>query len=69
METRWRAKILNYAKGGERPVHYGLVEDVYQYNSYGVQIDIPILIYHGGNDASVDVNQSVRFAESARMSS
>ena len=57
-------KFFNYAKGGERPVHYGLVEDVAQYESYGVQIDIPILIYHGRNDTSVDVNQSVKFAES-----
>ncbi len=56
--------FFNYAHGGELPVHYGLVEDVYQYDSYGVTIDIPILIYHGLNDASVDVNQSVGFAES-----
>jgi len=64
---KWRAagawSFFNYALDGERPVHFGLVEDIQQYDSYSVAVDIPMLIYHGKNDESVNYEQSVRFAE------
>ncbi|MFN8372514.1 MAG: YqiA/YcfP family alpha/beta fold hydrolase [Anaerolineae bacterium] len=53
----------HFGYGEERPLHYGLVEDIQRYDSYAVSIDQPILIYHGRHDESVDYHQSVRFAE------
>lgn len=47
----------------ERPLHYGLIEDVRKYDSYAVKIKQPILIYHGTRDESVDYQESVRFAQ------
>ena len=67
MLDQWREQgylsFFNYAAGGEKPVHYGLIEDVQGYNSYSVNVNIPIMIYHGKHDDSVDYTQSVRFAE------
>ncbi|MCA9914481.1 MAG: alpha/beta fold hydrolase [Anaerolineae bacterium] len=66
-EDQWRdagsMPFFNYATGGEVPVHYGLVADIKQYDSYAVQVDIPTLIYHGKKDQSVPYDQSTRFAE------
>ena len=65
---QWREQghmpFYNYATESERPVHFGFVEDVLRYDSWQVQLDIPMLIYHGKNDETVDYQQSVRFAES-----
>ncbi|MFW5692146.1 MAG: YqiA/YcfP family alpha/beta fold hydrolase [Chloroflexota bacterium] len=64
---RWRQQgyldYHHYAYDRPLPVHYGLVEDVAQYDSYAVEIEQPALIYHGLYDESVDYRQSVRFAE------
>lgn len=54
--------FYNYATSSERPVHYGLIEDIAHYDSFGVQVDVPTLIYHGKSDQSVNPQQSVRFA-------
>jgi uncharacterized protein len=54
--------VFHYAYGGERNLHYGLVEDVQQYDSDAVNLDLPILIFHGTHDESVDYTGSVRFA-------
>jgi hypothetical protein len=62
----WRARgYLNWfhhGYGEERKLHYGLVEDVQQYDSFAVTLEIPILIHHGKNDESVDFHHSVRYA-------
>jgi pimeloyl-ACP methyl ester carboxylesterase len=54
--------FFNYAAGGIRPVHYGLFEDLQGYESYGLQLELPMLIFHGQRDESVEVEQSIRFA-------
>jgi pimeloyl-ACP methyl ester carboxylesterase len=63
----WREKgyvmWYHFGFGEERPLHYGLVEDVRKYDSYAVKIEKPILIYHGTHDESVDHQESVRFAQ------
>lgn len=63
---QWREagsiSYFNYAVGEERPVHYGLAEDMLRYDSYAVKLDLPTLIYHGRHDDVVDHQQSVRFA-------
>lgn len=64
---RWRRDgffaLPHAASGEERPVHYGLVEDLRRYDSFAVEVELPILIYHGRRDESVPYRQSVRFAE------
>jgi hypothetical protein len=63
----WRQKgylsVFHFAYNEERRLHYGLVEDVRQYDSYAVSLDVPMLIYHGKNDASVPYQQSERYAQ------
>jgi len=63
----WKAAgslpFFNYATQSVRPVHYGLVEDIQQYDSNSVNLDLPIMIFHGRNDESVDHQQSVRYAK------
>lgn len=63
---RWRRDGFLYlphaASGEERPVHYGLVEDLRGYDSFAVDLEQPTLIYHGRRDDSVPYHQSVRFA-------
>lgn len=65
---RWRRDgffdLPRSTSGDERPVHYGLVEDLRGYDSFAVDLDLPILIYHGRRDESVPWRQSARFAES-----
>jgi hypothetical protein len=65
--ARWREtgahKFFNYAAGGLKAVHYGLFQDLQGYDSYALSLPQPILIFHGRNDESVDVEQSIRFAE------
>lgn len=64
---KWRRQgywlFYNYAQEKLLPVHFGLVEDIAQYNSYTTTVEIPILIYHGRHDASVPYEKSVRFAQ------
>lgn len=64
---RWRRdgflSLPHPASDGERPVHYGLVEDLRGYDSYAVDAAVPTLIYHGLEDESVPYQQSVRYAE------
>ncbi|MFQ5349195.1 MAG: YqiA/YcfP family alpha/beta fold hydrolase [Thermoanaerobaculia bacterium] len=65
--ARWRRDgyldLPHSASGEQRPVHYGLVEDLRRYDSYSAKLELPILIYHGRRDESVPYEQSVRFAE------
>ncbi len=66
-EEAWRKDghimWFHHGYGEERPLHYGLVEDIRKYDSYAVKLDKPILIYHGTHDESVNYQQSVRFAQ------
>jgi pimeloyl-ACP methyl ester carboxylesterase len=55
--------VYHYAYQKERPLHFGQAEDILEYDSYRVRVDIPILIFHGKHDQSVDYRQSIRFAE------
>jgi pimeloyl-ACP methyl ester carboxylesterase len=64
---RWRDDGVLYlphsASGEDRPVHYGLAEDLRDYDSFSVSLELPTLIYHGRRDESVPYQQSVQFAE------
>ena len=50
------------ASGEDRPVHYGLAEDLRGYDSFSIDLELPTLIYHGRRDESVPYRQSARFA-------
>lgn len=54
--------FYHFARDRMIPVHFGLVEDLAQYHSYEVNLDMPVLIYHGLNDESVSCKQSERYA-------
>ncbi len=64
---QWKAAgsipFYHYGYAVEKPVHYGLIEDLQQYDGYSVKLDIPIRIYHGRHDDSVDCQQSERYAQ------
>ena len=64
---KWRTQgewaFFNYATNDERRVHFGLVEDIQPYDSASVTVDVPVLIYHGRHDETVDYQQSVDFAD------
>lgn len=64
---KWREigelPVYHYAYQQKRPLSYGLIEDLAQYDDALLEIDIPVLVFHGQYDESVDVQQSVRFAE------
>ncbi len=63
----WQARgylpVRHYADGQLKHLHYGLMEDLYKYDSYAVRYETPTLLIHGKQDESVDYRQSVRFAE------
>lgn len=65
--AQWRERgwldVFNYATGGPERVQYGLVEDVVRYDAFAFDRPVPILIFHGRHDESVDYRQSVRFAQ------
>jgi hypothetical protein len=64
---KWRETgelaVYHYAYREERPLSYALIEDLAQYDDAVLEIDIPVLVFHGQHDESVDVQQSVHFAE------
>lgn len=63
---QWREKgslaIEHFHHNRKIDVHYGLIEDLEQYDSYSVPFDIPAIIIHGKNDESVSFQYSVDFA-------
>lgn len=60
-QTGWH-EFYNYRDQAPRPVHYALMNDAATYNSYAVQLALPMLVVHGLHDESVSYEQSVRFA-------
>lgn len=67
-QARWQQAgsmpVFHHAHEREIPVHYGFIEDVARYDSWGLQFSQPTLILHGQQDASVPYTDSERFARS-----
>ena len=67
-EQIWRergsAPVLDLESGVEVPVHYRFVEELREFDSSAVRLDIPTLIVHGIDDEVVPSAQSRDFAES-----
>ncbi len=53
--------FYHYGYDDVRLVHYGLVQDLFNYNSHAASLSIPAQIYHGRNDASVPYSHSEQF--------
>jgi uncharacterized protein len=61
-ETGWM-DVLHFASNTPRPLHYGYYEDLQNYDTWGLRVDVPILIYHGLRDQTIDVIDTARFAQ------
>jgi uncharacterized protein len=66
--ARWRATnrldVFHYAHGGTRPLGFALYEDAQRYDTFTTAVDVPILIFQGRADESVDPEMVRRFARS-----
>jgi len=47
-------RIFHYALDEERDVGFGLYEDAAQYDAHAVDLDIPMLVFQGRQDDTVD---------------
>ena len=61
-ESGW-LDLYNYATGQPERLHYGLLEDIARYEAYAFDRLIPITIFHGKRDESVDYHHSVTFSQ------
>ena len=56
--AQWKAtnelNVFHYAYGRHLPVHYTLYEDAGRYDSLHASLEIPIQVFQGGRDTSVD---------------
>lgn len=63
---QWRnsgsLEVFHYGEGRPAPLGYQLIEDAAQYEDYP-DVEQPVLIFHGKNDASVPAEYSVSFAQ------
>ncbi len=63
-QTEGTIEVYHYGYQKRLPLHYGLIEDLRGYDAYAADTyGVPILIFHGQNDETVDPQQSQRFAQ------
>lgn len=64
---RWKATgflpVRHYADGQVKNLHYGLMDDLEKYDSFGAKFNTSTLIIHGLQDESVAYEQSLRFTK------
>lgn len=64
----WKAtgelNVFHHAYGRMHPVHYALYTDAERHNCAGVRVDVPIQIFQGRRDTSVDPGSVERWASS-----
>ncbi len=62
----WRARgalrVFHHADGVERDVHFTLYEDAARYDAVTVTLEVPVLIFQGRRDESVDPSVVERWA-------
>lgn len=61
-KTGWTT-IHHYAYNEERQLSYEFAEDFQRHAANPIQVDVPILIFHGKSDDSVDPQTSIQFAD------
>ena len=55
-------QVFHYGFGRMMPVHFGLYADAERYDTFNARVDMPILIFQGRRDTSVDPATVVRWA-------
>ncbi len=55
--------IEHYAYGETRQLSYEFAEDFQKHATNTIQVDVPIVIFHGKNDESVNPESSIQFSE------
>jgi pimeloyl-ACP methyl ester carboxylesterase len=58
-----RLEVFHYGFGRLMPVHYELYADAARYDAFNARIDLPIQIFQGRRDTSVDPATVQRWAE------
>ncbi len=59
-----KLRVFHHAHLTERDVGYALYEDAARYDAFGVNLDVPALVFQGTRDASVDPSMVERWATS-----
>jgi pimeloyl-ACP methyl ester carboxylesterase len=63
---QWRRagsiEVFHYAANEPRRLGFGLYEDAARYDAYAVNLDLPILVFQGTRDVSVDPEGVIRWA-------
>jgi pimeloyl-ACP methyl ester carboxylesterase len=66
--ARWREtnrlEVFHYGYGEMRPLGFALYEDASRYDPFATAVDVPVLIFQGRSDESVDPEMVERFARS-----
>ena len=57
-----RLRIFHHAWNEHRDVNFGLYEDAARYDSFALQLEIPILVFQGTRDEAVDPEMVKRWA-------
>lgn len=57
-----RARIFHHAWNEHRDVGFGLYEDAARYDAFGLDLTLPMLVFQGMRDASVDPGMVERWA-------
>ena len=58
---KWRAAQSVVICHNNQPLNFSFVEDLSNYDSYSVQVEVPCLVVHGRNDQTIGYEQSERF--------
>ena len=62
-QRRDRREVFHYADNRMRTLGWGFMADARQYDAFGVQLDIPVLIYQGRRDEIVPPASVERWAD------
>jgi hypothetical protein len=60
--TAGKLRVFHHAYQTERDVGFALYEDAARYDAFGVDLDLPALVFQGTRDASVDPSMVERWA-------
>lgn len=59
-----KLRVFHYAHHAERDVGFGLYEDAARYDAFAVNLTLPLLVFQGTRDASVDPSMVARWSGS-----
>jgi alpha-beta hydrolase superfamily lysophospholipase len=63
--SRWQQKgfheVFHYQTESHRPLKYGFVQDMNAYQTDGLHVSVPTLVFHGKGDEVIPVEESRKF--------